>query len=86
MATLYHQVQINAPAATVYEALSSAEGTSKWWDKQTATETDNGLILEHNPGPEHGVMKLKVLQMVRNKRIEWELKLQQWCESHGPRS
>jgi hypothetical protein len=49
-------------------------------DKQTATETDSGLVLEHNPGPEHGVVKLKVLQMVPEKRIEWE------CISTHPKS
>ncbi len=80
MATLYHQVWINAPAARVYEAISTAEGISSWWDKQTATETDSGLVLEHNPGPEHGVVKLKVLQMAPDKWIEWE------CISTHPKS
>ena len=80
MATLYHQVWINAPAARVYEALSTAEGISNWWDKQTATATDRGLVFEHNPGPEHGVVQLHVLQMVPNKRIEWE------CISTHPKS
>ena len=72
MATIYHQLWINAPVAKVYELISSAEGISRWWDKQTATRTDDGLIFEHNPGPEHGVVKLKVLEMVPNKRVEWE--------------
>src|SRR5215204_6485733 len=72
MATIYHQVWINAPVAKVYELISTAEGISRWWDKQTATRTDDGLIFEHDPGPEHGVVKLKVLEMVPNKRVEWE--------------
>ena len=72
MATIYHQLWINAPVAKVYELISTAEGISRWWDKQTATRTDDGLIFEHNPGPEHGVVKLKVLEMVPNKRVEWE--------------
>jgi uncharacterized protein YndB with AHSA1/START domain len=80
MATIHHQVVIDAPVAKVYEAISTAEGISTWWDKQTATQTDRGLVLEHNPGPEHGVVKLRVVELVPNKRIEWE------CISTHPKS
>lgn len=80
MATIYHQVWINAPVAKVYEAVSTADGISSWWDKQTANETDSGLVLEHNPGPMHGVVKLKVLELVPNTRVEWE------CISSHPKS
>ena len=54
MATIRHHVLIDAPVAKVYQALSTAEGISTWWDKQTPTQTDRGLVLAHNPGPEHG--------------------------------
>jgi uncharacterized protein YndB with AHSA1/START domain len=80
MATINHQVWINAPVARVYEAVSSAEGVSVWWDKQTAKQTNEGLILEHSPGPEHGVVQMKVLEMTPNKRVEWE------CISTHPRT
>lgn len=72
MATIHHQVLIDAPVAKVYEAISTAEGISTWWDKQTPSQTDRGLVLEHNPGPEHGVVKLRVVDLVPNKRVEWE--------------
>ena len=68
MATIHHQVSINAPAAQVYRAIATADGISTWWDKQTPTQTDGGLVLEHNPGAEHGV----VVELVANKRVEWE--------------
>jgi uncharacterized protein YndB with AHSA1/START domain len=72
MATIRHHVLIDAPEAKVYQALSTAEGISTWWDKQTPTQTDRGLVLEHNPGPEHGVVQLRVIELVPNKRVEWE--------------
>ncbi len=53
MATIYHQVSIDAPLAKVYDAISTADGIGTWWDKQTPNQTDRGLVLEHNPGPEH---------------------------------
>jgi uncharacterized protein YndB with AHSA1/START domain len=80
MASIRHQVLINAPVAKVYEAISTADGIGTWWDKQTATQTDRGLVLEHNPGPEHGVVKLRVVELVPNKRVEWE------CISTHPKS
>lgn len=72
MTMIHHQVWIDAPIARVYEAISTAEGVSTWWDKQTAKKTDSDLVLEHTPGPEHGVVKMKVLELVPNKRVEWE--------------
>jgi uncharacterized protein YndB with AHSA1/START domain len=80
MATIYHQVSINAPVAKVYEAISTADGIGTWWDKQTSIQTDRGLVLEHNPGPEHGAVKLRVVELIPNKRVEWE------CISTHPKS
>ena len=72
MATIHHQVSIDGPVATVYRALATAEGIGTWWDKQTASSTDRGVVLEHNPGPEHGVVRLRVVALVPNQRVEWE--------------
>jgi uncharacterized protein YndB with AHSA1/START domain len=80
MGSIHHQVSINAPAAKVYEAISAADEIGTWWDKQTATHTDRGLVLEHNPGPEHGVVKLRVVELVPDRRVEWE------CISTHPKS
>ncbi|HEY3038683.1 MAG TPA: SRPBCC domain-containing protein [Pyrinomonadaceae bacterium] len=80
MATIYHQVSIDAPVAKVYAAISTADGIGTWWDKQTPIQTDRGLVLEHNPGPEHGAVKLRVVELIPNKRVEWE------CISTHPKS
>lgn len=81
MATLYHQVWIDAPVATVYEALATAEGLGQWWAPHTATETDDGLVLAHSPGPAHGDVQMKVLDSTPNERVEWEI-----ISSHPSRS
>lgn len=72
MATIHHQLAIESPIERVYAALSSAEGVSTWWDKQTPVQTEQGLVLEHSPGPKHGVVRLRVLDLVQNRRVEWE--------------
>src|SRR5262245_49098343 len=80
MATIHHLVLINAPVAKVYTAIATADGISTWWDKQTPVQTDRGLVLEHNPGPEHGVVRLRVVELIPNRRVEWE------CVSNHPKS
>lgn len=72
MATVYHQLPIVASVERVYAALASAEGISTWWDKQTPVQTEQGLVLEHSPGERHGVVRLRVLDLTPNKRVEWE--------------
>ncbi|MFY9608899.1 MAG: SRPBCC domain-containing protein [Blastocatellia bacterium] len=73
MATLHHQVWIDAPASRVYEAISTADGLGKWWAPHTSTETDKGLVLSHSPGGEHGDVKMKVTDTVKDRRVEWEI-------------
>ena len=31
-----------------------------------------GSVLEFSPGAEHGVLRMKVLERVQGKRVEWE--------------
>jgi uncharacterized protein YndB with AHSA1/START domain len=80
MATIHHELEISAPAARVYAALSSPEAIGTWWDEQTPRQTERGLVLEHHPGPQHGVVKLLVVERVPNRRVEWE------CVSSHPAS
>jgi uncharacterized protein YndB with AHSA1/START domain len=72
MATIYHQVAINAPAKKVYAAISTAEGIGTWWAEQTPVKRAEGLVLEHNPGPKHRVVRLQVLDLVPERRVEWK--------------
>lgn len=73
MATLYHQVWIDAPASKVYQALATAEGLGKWWAPHTSTETPGGTILAHDPGERHGEVRFKVIGNLPNQRVEWEV-------------
>lgn len=73
MATLTHQVWIDAPARKVYEALATAEGLGRWWTPHTSTETEEGVVLAHSPGPAHGDVQMKVLDCTPDKRVQWEI-------------
>jgi uncharacterized protein YndB with AHSA1/START domain len=72
--------RFHAPVAQVFKAIATPDGISTWWDKQTPVQTDRGLVLEHSPGPEHGVVRLRVVESVPGKRVEWE------CISTHPQS
>jgi uncharacterized protein YndB with AHSA1/START domain len=80
MKTIEHRVLIAAPVVRVYSAIATADGISRWWDKQTPRQTERGLVLEHSPGPEHGIVKLLVVDLVPDRRVEWE------CISTHPES
>jgi hypothetical protein len=80
MATIYHQVWTSAPAAMLYAAIARPEAIGTWWALQTAVDAPDGVVLEHSPGPAHGVVRLKVGQLVRDTRVEWE------CISTHPRT
>jgi len=80
MATVHHQLWIQAPAAKVYAAIATAEGLSRWWGPHDSTETEAGLVVSHDPGPQHGRVRLRVLDRRPDRRVEWE------CISTHPHS
>lgn len=63
MASIQHELWIDAPIEKVASLLDSAAGISQWWDEQTERETPDGRVLEHTPGsgPEHGTVRFLVL-------------------------
>ena len=73
MATLSHQVWIKAPTARLYEAVATEEGIGRWWDRPRALRRlPEGLTWEFNPGHEHGVLVANVVEMIQDRRVEWE--------------
>ena len=81
MATLHHQLWINAPVSKIYAALATAEGLGQWWAPHTATETPEGQVLSHDPGPQHGKVEFVVLEDAPFSRVEWQV-----ISSHPERS
>ncbi len=62
MENIEHEIWIDAAPSRVFELLDSAEAISTWWDQQTRRETPDGVVYEHSPGPEHGVVQFLVLE------------------------
>lgn len=72
MSTLHHQVHINAPRELVYEAVATLTGVARWWDAPVATQAPNGEVWEFRPGSEHGVLRMKIVDRMPYRRVEWK--------------
>ena len=77
MATLYHQLQIKAASATIYQALTTENGIGSWWDRPELL-LHEGRTPEwaFRPGPGHGVLTMQVLQTQPGQLVLWR------CTSH----
>lgn len=71
MASIEQEIWIDAAPDRVFELLSTAEAISTWWDQQTKKETPDGVVFEHSPGPEHGVVQFLVLESAPHL-IKWK--------------
>lgn len=72
MASIMHELWIDAPRNDVYALIGSAVGVSQWWDPQTEVAEDNDVYWEHTPGPEHGTVRMQVLQRDLGRLLEWQ--------------
>lgn len=71
MANVYHQVLIQANCATVFEAVTTQTGLSKWWIANCNVKPEIGFVNEfHTEG--HGTNYMKVLALEPNSFTEWE--------------
>src|SRR5947209_3570425 len=71
MAVIKHLFHINAPREKVYEALTSIDGLSNWWTKDTTGESTVGGVLDFRFGGNFG-NKMKVTHLVPGELVQWE--------------
>lgn len=70
MTSIKHLFHINASPEKVYEALTTVEGLSKWWTKETSGDTKTGGVLQFRFGGQGPDMKVKELKP--NELVSWE--------------
>ncbi|GAA4320003.1 SRPBCC domain-containing protein [Compostibacter hankyongensis] len=69
MADIRHNVVIKAAPEKIYEALTTQEGLSGWWAKQTVARPEEGFVNVFTFGDFRNEMKVTVLDP--GKRVEW---------------
>ena len=70
-----------ATAAWRWACSAVARSTSRWWIPHQQSQLDGETIISHNPGPEHGPVAMKVLEIVTGQRVRWEI-----ISHHPPQS
>jgi len=69
MEAIKHTLTIKAPADKVYKALTTQEGLSGWWAKQTVAQPETGFVNTFTFGTT--VNEMKVTRLDAGKRVEW---------------
>src|ERR1700682_5716446 len=74
MASIKHQINIDAPAGIIYEFITSTDGIQQWLPKTegwliTGQKNLGGILFFHF-GPDHHEMKISKLDP--NKEVRWE--------------
>ena len=71
MADILHRVGVkSASPDDVYAALTTIEGLSGWWTRDTAGETGVGGVIDFHFGP--GSIHMRVVELVPGKKVLWE--------------
>jgi len=70
MEHIRHSVTINAPINSVYEAITSQEGLSKWWTNQTIAKAKIEFLNEFGFGPEYS-KRMRVTELIPDELVKW---------------
>ncbi len=71
MATIFHQVVIEAGKNRIYDAITLQSGLSQWWMADCTVKPEVGFVnLFRMEG--HGTNKMKVFDLQHCRRVEWE--------------
>jgi len=70
MADILHKIEIKAPRAWVYEALSTQDGLAHWWTKDTKAEPTVGSTAQFTFNGKF-VQKMRVDDLQSGKRVAW---------------
>lgn len=69
--TIYHEVWIDAPRETVFQAISTREGLDGWWGPvvSVGSEVDSVVTFDHGQGD---LLRMRITDLVPDRRIAWK--------------
>jgi uncharacterized protein YndB with AHSA1/START domain len=78
MVDIIHRVGIKAPAAQVYDALTTIEGLAGWWTEHTTGRPQQGGTITFRfrteTGEEIGGFDMDVVELVPAQKVRWRVK------------
>ena len=77
MFSIVHRIGIHAPASRVYPALSTIEGLSGWWTRETAGRSavpgEITFTFRNQAGTELGRFGMEVLELSPADKVRWRV-------------
>ena len=76
MADILHRVGFKAPIEKVYQALTDRDRLAGWWTRRTQGDSKVGSVVKFRfttDGKEIGGFDMKVLELLPNQRVLWEV-------------
>jgi len=71
MPKIYHLLEVNTPAAKVYDNLTTIKGLSGWWTKDTTGNPEKDGEIRFSFGENYNL--IKVTDLIKNKHVAWEV-------------
>jgi uncharacterized protein YndB with AHSA1/START domain len=71
MADLHHAIEIDAPPAKVYEAITTSEGLRSWWTSDSTAESTVGSVAEFGFFNRETVFRMQIDRLRPRKRVVW---------------
>lgn len=71
MAEIKMNVAIKAVPEKIYKVLTTQEGLSNWWARETSAKPQVGFVNVFTFGKKYR-NEMKVTNLIPNKRVEWE--------------
>lgn len=71
MANIEQVQYLNAPVATVYEALTTSKGLAAVWTTDLNVEAEQGAINEFRFGQESPT-KMEIIELIQDQRVVWK--------------
>jgi uncharacterized protein YndB with AHSA1/START domain len=68
----HHAIDMAAPPAKIYEAITSAASLRAWWTPDAAAEATVGSVAEFGFFNRAVVFRMKVAELVPDARVVWE--------------
>lgn len=68
--SIYHRLLIEAPAETVYEAITTQKGLAGWWTPETIARPEVGSISRFAFGPDY-FKEIRVEELKPYSKVKW---------------
>jgi hypothetical protein len=71
MTDIWHEVWIEAPTRTVFDALTTKDGLDGWWGPVAGAEPRIGYVIDFD----HGLgapLRMEIIDLVADQRVAWK--------------